>query len=332
MLALAAIALVWLGTDKPSGRAKDLLDAWGERHGVQFIEPAAEASPADDEMVELGQRGEQALDLARDQLTAGDGSSARQTLARLEQMLREHTMLLQSSWLMAERYRLEAQIARSDGLDDAQRWDARADALEGQRAPAFGETGEPRAAPAHIEVKVTVRGARQYAIFWDGARSAGSLDTVPGEHHLLIVRGTRVAWSGWVSTLTPGTVDVWVRDAPPCSAADLAGVAAVDAGAFDVPAGVRCQRWSIAANALAPGAVRVALCRQSQCEPFETESQPTGAAVASKRESAHGIPAWALWTLAGVGAAVATSVVLWRTGVFDRADKTMQVVYDGSKL
>jgi hypothetical protein len=44
-----------------------------------------------------------------------------------------------------------------------------------------------------------------------------------------------------------------------------------------------------------------------------------------------GLPAWAAWTLAGVGVAAATSIVLWRTGVFDTSRES-KVVYDGGNL
>jgi hypothetical protein len=324
MPALAAIALVWLGVGKPDDRPKMLLAAWSDRHGVALEEPKTEPPMAING--ELDAQCEQTLEQARDQATAGDHHAARASLSRLEQTLREHSELPESSWLMAERWRLESQIARSEGQDDEE-WNARADALEGSRAAAFGETSEPREAVPKIGVRVTVRGARRFEIDWDDVPSAGQVETVPGEHHLVVWRGSRVGWSGWVSTLTPGAIDLWVRDAAPCTADDLAGVS----DAASIPAGIRCAKWALAAKGLAPNSVRVALCRGSQCAPFETETEQNEVAVAPAAPS-HGFPAWATWTIAGVGTALATSVVLWRTGVFDRTEPSTRVVYDGSKL
>jgi hypothetical protein len=43
------------------------------------------------------------------------------------------------------------------------------------------------------------------------------------------------------------------------------------------------------------------------------------------------LPAWAAWTLAGAGVAAATSIVLWRAGVFD-APRESKLSYDGTNL
>src|SRR5262249_49168950 len=110
MAPLAAVALFGLGSENPGPRRKARLDAWCADHGVRFEEPAPEPSSAssDGELRELGDDCERALEQARDQFTAGDERSARQTLARLEQALREQPRLPQAAWLLAERYRLEA--------------------------------------------------------------------------------------------------------------------------------------------------------------------------------------------------------------------------------
>jgi len=335
MPALAAIALVWLGAQQPDARAKALLDGWAARHGVQLEAPAPELAPAESAQA-LGQRGEQMLEQARDQVTAGDDGAARQILARLDQTLRENTDLLESSWLMAEQYRLEAQIARSRGDGRAASWDARADGLEGPRAPAFGESGEPRPAPPRIAVNVTVHGARRFEVYWDAVRVGNRVDTTYGEHHLVVFRGRQIGWSGWVSTFTGGAIDVWVRDAAPCSAEDLAGASGSavlrDDGGSTVAAGVRCERWAMAGNGLAPDSVRIAFCHHDECGSFETEAPPREAVAAARPAEARGLPAWAWWALGGAGAALATSVVLWRAGVFDRAEPATKVVYDGSRL
>ena len=332
MPALVAITLIWLGTEKPEPRAQALLDAWGADHGLRFEPPVTEDEPNDAQTQrELGEALDRALDQARDQFTAGDERTARQTLARVEQTLRAEPRLLQAAWLLAERYRLEAQIARSTGAEGAALWDARADALEGERAPAFGENDVRRAAPTRIDVAVAVHGARRFEAFWDGVRAASRMSVVPGEHHLLVLQGGRVDWAGWVSVLRPGTLDVWVRDAAPCSAEDLAGLA--PAQEPTPPAGIRCPRWALSMPGPAPGTVRIALCQRELCEPMVTAGG-IGEVVAPSPAAApsRGFPAWATWTLAGLGAALATSVVLWRAGVFERNEPATRIVYDGSKL
>src|SRR5258706_563532 len=118
----------------------------------------------------------------------------------------------------------------------------------GRRGGSFGEwrprTGAP---PVELSVTIAVRGARRHEIFWDGASSADEVSTTAGEHHLVIVRGKRVAWSGWVSALAAGRIDVWIPDDLPCSVEDLAGATLVPHAAGSIPKGVRCGAWAIAA-------------------------------------------------------------------------------------
>ena len=145
---------------------------------------------------------DQALDRARDQSNSGDAAAARQTLRQLEQTLRDHPELLQAAWLMAERYRLEAQIAAHDtnpaesSADDAQGWDRRADILEGERATAFGARPRTTKATDSVTVTLAVHGARRYEVLWDGVSATDRIASLAGEHHVVIRRGGRAAWSG----------------------------------------------------------------------------------------------------------------------------------------
>ena len=220
MPALATLTLVWLGAQKPEGRAKVALDAWAESQGAKLEEPRSTPPENIEKSVTLAAQCDQALDRARDHSNSGDAEAARQTLRQLEQTLRDHPELLQAAWLMAERYRLEAQIAAhgtnptaESSADDAQAWDRRADILEGQRATAFG--ARPRATKAADSVTVTlaVHGARRYEVLWDGVSATDRIASLAGEHHVVIRRGGRAAWSGWISALASGTFDVWVPDA-----------------------------------------------------------------------------------------------------------------------
>jgi hypothetical protein len=331
MAALATLAVVWLGAEKPEGKAKAALDAWAAARSFALESPRTEPDDGGEAARAVAERCEQKLEQARDQLNAGDDGAARQTLATLEQALRDHPELLQASWLMAERYRLEGQIAARLG-ESAAVWQERAETLEGERAPAFGEARRSSAERPSVPVTIAVHGARAHETFWDGARTDDAFSTGRGEHHLAIVRGKRVAWSGWVSALLATRLDVWIADAPPCSAEDLEGAAFAGASEVRPPSGVRCPAWAVAGPGAERGTIRAALCQRADCQRASTWAyeifSPSGSTDATKK----GFPPWATWTMVGVGVAAATSIILWQSGVFDRPEPTRKVIYDGSGL
>lgn len=333
MPALATLTLVWLGARQPDPATSAALAAWAEANAVRLEGPRHELPTETDRDASIAGRCETLLEQARDQLQAGDESSASALLAELDQTLRAHPELLQAGWLMAERYRAEARLLRSTSPDRAAAWGQRADIIEGTRAPAFGETATPPTSAAKIRVELVVHGARRHDIAWDGALSSDDISTLPGEHHLLVLRGDRVAWAGWVSVLAPGKIDVWVPDAPACSVGDFEGVA-VDTGMrVSVPPDVKCGSWLAASPGPRPGTLSLARCRADQCESSNLLSGAL-AQVAAPGEPADKkgfLPAWAAWTLAGAGVVAATSIILWRTGAFDTAPVS-KVVYDGTNL
>jgi hypothetical protein len=335
MPALATLTLVWLGAQKPDAAATLAVQRFARERGATLEEPRREATPdGAADAAALAERCEAWLEQARDQLQAGDEQLATGLLAQLEHALRQHPELLQSSWLMAERYRMQARIARRAAPEQALTFDRLAEVLEGARAPGFGETSNALKPPgAPIQVTLVVHGARRSEIYWDGARSSRDLSTTAGEHHLLVFRGARIGWAGWVSALASGPVDVWVPDAPPCSAEDFEGVALEAATRMTVPSGVRCTAWAAAAPGSAPGTVSIAMCNADRCQPSATLGDPLAAApLAEARTRDPGfLPTWAAWTLAGVGVAAATSIVLWQAGAFDTA-REPKVFYDGSGL
>jgi hypothetical protein len=331
MGALATLAVVWLGAERPEGKAKAALDAWAAARGYSVEVPRVEPDDGGEGARTVAERCERKLEEARDHLNEGDSGAARQSLASLEQTLRDHPELLQASWLMAERYRIEAQLAARAG-ESAATWQERADVLEGARAPAFGESARA-SAELSVPVTIEVHGARAHETYWDGARTDDRFSTAQGEHHLAIVRGKRVAWSGWVSALVAAHLDVWIADAPPCSTDDLAGATFSGASDVRVPDGVRCGAWAIAGPGSQRGTIRAALCERAKCAPATTWAYDLLAPVPPAAEAGKkGFPAWATWTLAGVGAAIATSVILWQAGVFDRPEPQKKVIYDGSGL
>src|SRR5262249_6514829 len=145
-------------------------------------------------------------------------------------------------------------------------------------------------------------------------------------------RAKRVVWSGWVSVLASTRLDVWIADAPPCSVDDLAGVAVGEKTGVLVPKGIACPSWLAAAPGDG-GAVRVALCQRDECGSMTTWRTAVLATSQPRTdEPKKAFPAWLTWTAAGIGAAAATSLILWQTGAFDRTTAAPKVVYDGSHL
>jgi len=333
MPALATLTLVWLGARQPDPAASATLAAWAEANAVRLEGPRHEMPAETAREASIAGRCETLLDQARDQLQAGDEASAGALLAELDQTLRAHPELLQAGWLMAERYRAEARLLRSTSPDGAMAWGQRADIIEGTRAAAFGETATTPASAAKIRVELVVHGARRHEIAWDGVLSSDDVSTLPGEHHLVVLRGARVAWAGWVSALAPGKIDVWVPDAPACSAEDFERVAVDAAMRVSVPPGVRCGSWLAASPGPRPGTLSLTRCHADQCEPSTLFSGALGQAAApgEPADKTSVLPAWAAWTLAGAGVVAATSFVLWRTGAFETAPES-KVLYDGTNL
>ena len=333
MAPLATLTLVWLGAHEPDAASSAALQRWAEQRSVRLEQPAPEASIDGAASQNVVERCERSLDEARGQLQAGDEEGARTTLGAMERNLREHPDILQAAWLMAERHRLEARIARGERPEQAAHWEKLADVLEGKRATAFGEPSRTAStAPPQIQLALTVHGARRFDVYWDGAPSTLDLATAPGEHHLLVMRGARVAWAGWVGVLSSGHVDVWVPDAPPCAAEDFTGVAVESDARVRVPSAVRCTAWAAAWPGPTRGTVHVAVCAGNGCHASTTLGEAGAPPIAAKESASGGfLPGWATWTLAGVGAAAATSIVLWQSGAFD-SSSDRKIVYDGSHL
>src|SRR5260370_24811355 len=207
MAGAATLVLVWLGAGEPRGPTKTARDAWAaERHYV-LEAPAVEPPDTGEAARTIADRCDHDLDLARDQINAGDDAGARRTLAGVEQTLRDHTELAEGAWLMAERCRLEGSIAARSGGDGAP-WQERPGVLEGPRAAACGETAG-RSPIAPTSVAIVVHGARAHETYWDGVRQGDRFSTAKGEHHLAIVRGARIAGSGWGRTRAEARVDMW---------------------------------------------------------------------------------------------------------------------------
>jgi hypothetical protein len=333
MPALATLTMVWLGAQTLSAAASASLEGWAETRAVRLERPRRD-TVIDGSRSAWQARWERWLEQARDQQQAGDDEAAEASLTELERSLRAHPEALEAGWLMAERYRAGARIVRRRSPEEMRRYEMLADVLEGQRAAAFAEPSTKIGMPvAKIHVELSIHGARRHETAWDGALSGDDFFTAPGEHHLIVFRGAGVAWAGWVSVLAAGKIDVWIPDATACSVEDFDGVAMRDGARIDVPPGVRCASWLAVAPAPSPGTLLLAVCNGDRCEPPKTlyDGMAATRALPERAAPRSFLPAWATWTLAGVGIAATTSIVLWRAGVFETA-RDSKVIYDGSNL
>jgi hypothetical protein len=333
LTALATLTLVWLGAAPPDAAASATLERFARDRNATLAPPRAEPVVEGADPWSLVQRCETSLEQARDQLQAGDEQAARSQLAQVDQTLRQHPELLPAAWLMAQRHRVEANLLRRSAPERAAEVERLAETMEGARPPAFGESIAPRTAFERIRLDIVVHGARRAEIFWDGAPTARAISTTPGEHHLLVYGGERLAWAGWVSAFGAGKVDVWVPDRAPCSVADFEEVAMTGGALVSAPAGVRCGAWVAASPGPQPGSIAIALCSADRCERADIFSDRFAGAPPLEDRNAQKpiVPAWLAWSLAGVGVAAAASIVLWQTGVFDPAEQP-KVYYDPSRL
>jgi hypothetical protein len=255
-------------------------------------------------------------------------------LARAEATLREHPELPQAAWLRAEVARAwSVRWLRAGDEERAKRAWQRAAALDGGRAAGLGEKDFD--APERVAARVRVEGPGDVRL--DGVPVAdGKVTCAPGEHALVVVRADgAVAWADWVSIAAGTELSVSPPTAPACSGADVASARlegdGVDAGR------VRCARW-VAAVPGAKGAVRVATCERGACGPLVEwrvlSSGPwTLGPLPARPGDEHGKgPAWATWTLAGVGVAGTVAAVLAASGAFKSAPTETRFVNGGVQV
>jgi hypothetical protein len=335
-------AIAWLA-DSPGEEARRALEAWGRARGVRLAPPGEERAPLVAIDWSAGERVEQEIARARDALAGLDFDAAERSLARADATLREHPELPQGAWLRAEVERgwsarwLRAGSADARGpapedVERAKRAWQRGAALDGGREPGLGERAFEPAAAVTATLRVEGDGAPRL----DGAAVLqGLVQRGEGEHLLAVVRpdgGT--VWAGWVSLAQGSVIRVAAEPAAACSRADLRR-AHVERGAVLAP-GVQCGRW-VAAIPASPGAVDVALCEGETCGPLATwrASSPLIAPAPGPGQadsSRGGWPAWATWTVAGVGVAGAALAIVAAAGAFKPAPSETHFVNGGLQI
>jgi hypothetical protein len=260
------------------------------------------------------------LEQARTALSALEETNASARLQKVESDLLAHPHLPQASFLMAECLALQANAARDENAARAAALDARRLALEGPRASAFGEAFTTLPAPTNITLEVQGLGPRD-ELELDGVRLTPGVERItlaPGLHHARVWRADRLVFATF-SLLSPEQT-AYTLDVPrviPCSADDLERVPRAGAdGGSGVPAGIACEHWARVRES-GPG-IAVSMCAHSRCGPFLDWQRRATAPFAPITVQGRRLPAWAGFAIAGASVLVASSVVLWQAGAFER--------------
>ncbi len=304
------------------------LDAFARRQEVVLVAPApTPPSPFAPYRPEAVLDLEGRIDEARTLATSLDEERALAVLAGVERDLLREPELPQAAFLMAERHRVEADVRRRQPGGDAEARElaARAHALEGPRAAAFGEGGSLTTAPGSAR-PVRFRGLGGHdALEVDGEVAPPAHALAPGTHQVRVLRGDELVFAGWVNVPTdgadPAELALRVRPVVACSTEDVGSLDA--GGATPVPfAGARCARWVAVRRVL--GRLEVAECTRDRCRPFEPLEL-------ARPEPAPLLAPWARAAIAGATTIGTVSLVLLATGVFGRdspPDRTV-FVYHG---
>ena len=275
---------------------------------------------------------EDLLEQARVSADSMDESLALEQLQNAETLIYAHPELPQAGFLLAEAAAQQASIVEHTGqarLAQIQR--QRAAILEGARvrpyaaaAEVHGATAEATSAPEAGLRDVTLLGlSAGDELDWNGSPLGVRRLTLPtGEHHVQVRREGELIWAGFLVVHGSQTeLRVPVAPPTPCTSADLSGVRVHQDRVLDSER-VRCPLWAIARPAANPAAqkgIDIALCRYSSCEVLLNWQAGFGQPLLRPLHEAHPwrLPPWATYVAAGVGAALASGIVLWQTGAFD---------------
>ncbi len=358
----AAVTVVWLTEQEPREDAARALSQWARARGLHLTAPTTYVAPAGlDVDMAVADHVEADLERAREAIASLDEDAADRALARAEAALREHAELPQAAWLRAEVERTwAARFLRSNPRDETRAriaWENAA-ALDGGRAAGLGETPFPKREPVRAtfvardangrNVVFSVDGTDVDAT-WDGSGAAAHVELAPGEHQLVVhADGMRVAAS-WVSIAgSAPVVELRLPDGGRCSAPAFSSV--VSDGVTVSARGVVCERWVavLPIQGASPGfgappspkplprsgAVLVARCERDRCGPLlEWRTEPLGGAETIVQERrARPWPAWATWSLVGLGVLGGTTAALVATGVFESRSTETRFVAGGVRI
>ncbi len=296
--------IVWEGVGVNDGSAEipTLLQTWASSRGLRLVTPREGGAYAIEVDAGAAEHVEEFLHQARELVTQHDADGAERALARAEALLRAHPELPQGAWLMAEVERgwasRFARLEPSDAARAARHWRAAA-ALDGGRAAGVGEVSVAADAPVGFSIDVGARATPRSGLEmrWDGdAISPGVHTTLVGLHQLVAKEDGHVVFAQWIAVAQNETrIHVALPTAEPCTRADLTSASL-------------CATWISAkrtSRSPTPTFI-VRVCARASCGPELTVAPIEWRDHESTRK--HGLPAWAGWTLAGIGIATVVGV------------------------
>jgi hypothetical protein len=238
-------------------------------------------------------------------------------------LLREHPELPQSAWLMAEQLELTADVESTapDGANASVALRRRAAVLEGLRATPFSDhAASPELEAPQLRALNAEGPEPGDSLEWDGMRSGPTFTTATGEHHVRVSRSGRLLWAGWVTVAANAArIRLPVPEIPACSLDDI-GAGHFEGDHVVAAPAARCASY-VLARARAGVGIEAALCEREVCGKVVVFKYRAPTAAAD-----YGWPRWATYTAVAAGV-VATGLVLWRAGAFDRPQPgTMTVV------
>jgi hypothetical protein len=267
---------------------------------------------------------ESELEQARTALAALEEVSANARLHKVEEEILAHPHLPQASFLMAECLALQSQAARGVSPERAAELEQKRAALEGPRAAAFGEAVATGARSPQVTLSVVGMGASD-ELELDGTRwpsGTEQLALAPGLHHARVWRGNRPIFAAFTTVeADQTTLSLNVPKRAACSAEDLEQVPRVASNAAQsrpapLPSDIACGQWAQVREE--SGGIGVALCERSRCGAFIHWQRRAPAPFAPIATAGQRFPTWAGVVIAGGAALVASSVVLWQSGAFER--------------
>jgi hypothetical protein len=286
---------------------------FAKQRGLELIAPApTPAAPYPRYRPDFVDDLEGRLDEARTLASSLDEERALVVLDGVERDLLRSPELPQAAFLLAERHRIAAGVARARPGGEARVAELleRARVLEGARAAAFGEPLEPLAsAPPAVALHFADLDARDVPEV-DGESGAQGRHARPGLHHVRVLRAGELVWAGFLEVAAGPPAErqevrLGVRRLAACSGEDLVDVDGRGASPRPTP-GVACPRWLAVRRAF--GRLEVADCSRAHCGAF----QP----VPDASEARPVLPEWAKPVIAGAGTAGVVLGLLWATGAF----------------
>jgi hypothetical protein len=326
--------LVWLSATSvlPTFRAD--LDGFAQSRLLRFEAPRENAATfraaayAPDVVAQV----EIMLEEGRNATASLEQSRALSALEHAERLLHDHPELPQGAWLMAEQLNLTADVENTapDGASAASALRKRAAALEGLRATPFSDHASAAELEPPAQHALAIEGVEPGdTLEWDGVRSGAALSTAAGEHQVRVSRNGRLLWAGWVQIgESEPSVRLPVPETPPCSPDDV-GAGHFEAGRAVPAPNARCESY-VLARAHPGGGIDAALCERTTCGAVVIWDQ-TKVRLAAPPTAERTWPPWATYTIVASAGAIATGLILWRAGVFDRPAQrtTTNLVYDG---